>query len=163
MTLLRIVTLLAVAAMTSGLVMSFESMTVPGAVIVAGPVYGVSATPAGTPVFDAFGKLESAGNPDETGGGAAGVLVVADADAEGLDVAVDSAVAVGLADAVAVGVADAVAVSLGVALGIVDGWLDAVPLRPDTVGAGTGDGAPRFVRSPGRNTASTQYSLLRHV
>ena len=55
--LLRIVTLFAPAAMTRGVVISLESITVPDSVICDGPVYGVSVTPAGTPVLAALGKL----------------------------------------------------------------------------------------------------------
>jgi hypothetical protein len=37
-------------------VMSFSEITVPAVVMVAGPVYGVRVTPAGTPVVDASGQ-----------------------------------------------------------------------------------------------------------
>jgi len=52
---LRMTTSFAPAVMTSGEVISLESMTVPGCVMRVGPVYGVRATPAGTPVVDAPG------------------------------------------------------------------------------------------------------------
>ena len=63
-------TLLAEEAITSGWVMSLPSITVPAAVIVDGPVYGVRDTPAGTPVLDALGNAPVLA----AGGGAAAAV-----------------------------------------------------------------------------------------
>jgi len=53
---LRIVTLLALPVITSGVVMSLFSITVPAVVIRDGPVYAVNDVPTGTPVDEALGN-----------------------------------------------------------------------------------------------------------